>query len=98
VGKEARGVLLVESIAIKRGAPSEESNVFNLGRPVFQVATGFEVAAGLEIHGSELTPVIVVSLQGEIQSATPTTARTSAMAWAAFYTSEKERRPARMKS
>jgi hypothetical protein len=67
VGKEARGVLLVESIAIIRGACSlsEDSNIFNLDGPVFQVATGFEVAAGLEIHGSELHPVIVVSLQGE---------------------------------
>jgi len=67
VGKEARGVLLVESIAIKRGASflSEDSNVFNLGGPVFPVATGFEVAAGLEIHSSELHPVIVVSLQAE---------------------------------
>jgi hypothetical protein len=67
VGKEARGVLLVESIAIQRGASflSEDSNVFNLGGPVFQVATGFEVAAGLEIQGSELNPVIVVRLQCE---------------------------------
>jgi hypothetical protein len=56
VGKEARGVLLVESIAIQRGASflSEDSNVFNLGGPVFQVATGFEVTAGLEIQDSEL--------------------------------------------
>jgi hypothetical protein len=60
----------VESIAIKRGVSfcRRIRTYSTFGGPVFQVATGFEVAAGLEIQGSELNPVIVVNCQVQIRA------------------------------
>jgi hypothetical protein len=41
-------------------------HVLDFSRPVFQIAAGFEIAAGLEVESRELNLVVVVSAERQL--------------------------------